>query len=1182
PAYKTFNGAAHSFKVENNTLKHLNSITLENQVTMFMLIHAAFSILLSRYSNSSDIVIGTPVANRLQKELQPLIGFFVNTLVLRADCANNPSFLEFLKQIKKTNLDAQSNQDVSFEHLVDRLKPNRSTNHNALFQVMLSMNTNEVMELTLPNVSLKPQKKAQVNVKFDLVMKALPVYDNPHSESSNGLYFTLDYNTDLFSPKTIKRLANSMNRLLDGIAADANQTIMQLPLLGDKETHHLLHTLNDTKVDFKSDQCIHQLFEIQVAKTPNNIALIYESTQVTYAELNHCSNQLAHFLIEQGASANDFVGLYLERSLEMMIAIFAILKTGAAYLPLDPNYPKNRISDMITDSELDIVLPKGYLLEQVVCDNRKIIALDDEHIQSEIGNYPITNPVIKNLNNTLVAYMIYTSGSTGKPKGVTVEHKSIVNYIQAVDHYSNNVDGAIFITNFSFDGTVTILLPPLTKGQFIKIIPDNNDKFEALASELVNKQMKYLFKLTPSFLDTVRPLVKTLIKTSGAGVQHTFILGGESLYSETYNYWSQLLPESTFLNHYGPTETTVGCSTFEINKKDLVNYSSGLPIGKPLANYLYYILDAQQNLLPYGTVGELYIGGAGLARGYLNQPDLTAERFIKNPFINNPNERMYRSGDLVRYLADGNVEFLGRIDHQVKIRGFRIELGEIESQLNELDCVGYCVVTVHVDKEAEKRLLAYLTSNSDLEEAELIADIRQQLQTILPAHMIPSLFIVLEKMPLNSSGKIDRKSLPKADAFFANVTANTDYLAPEGMIEITLCMIWSELLKLPINEISANADFFKLGGHSLLSVKLVAEVRSALSIELAIRDVFEYPQLSALALAIAKSHVSQRLKVTTFERKTKQLITSFAQQRLWFIDQMDGGSAHYNMPSAMRMHGDFNVDIAQAAFTQIIQRHETLRTVFIDGEASPLQIIQQQFAFKITQTDLSQLSNTEQDKAIDYAIKQDARQSFNLSKDLMLRVSYLRKSDDEGVMLFNIHHIASDGWSNGLLVNEFVKLYRAKIEKQANPLEPLTIQYADYAHWQRNWLSGAVLESQLSYWDKQLADLPLVHNLPLDFERPAYQTFNGASHHFKIDSNTLVRLNDIALKNQATLFMLIHAAFSILLSRYSNSTDIVIATPVANRLQKELESLIGFFVNTLILRADCANNPTFTDLLLQI
>ncbi|HHL32121.1 MAG TPA: non-ribosomal peptide synthetase, partial [Oceanospirillales bacterium] len=607
PQIQTFNGAVHHFKIDGETLESLNSLALEQKATPFMLVHAVFAIVLSRYSNSSDIVMGTAVANRLQKELESLIGFFVNTLILRVNVNADCSFTDYLKEVKNVNLNAQENQDVPFEHLVDRLNPTRSTSHNALFQIMLNMNTTEKFEFSIADVELSSYSKVRrkVTAKFDLSLTATAHYGDENNRADSGLYCALEYNCDIFSEKTIARLAKSMQRVFKAVASDARQKIKQLPLLSTKETNYLLQGLNQTQQNFANNQCIQQLFEDQVIKTPDNIALIFAGVQLTYAQYNQHANQLAHYLLEQGVKKGDFVGVYLRRSLEMMIAVMAVLKTGAAYLPLDPNNPEGRSKDMMSDCGLKIVLCTDNLTDKLSSSGAQLVVLDQHLVKQKLSTYAVSNPVIKGMNNSLIAYMIYTSGSTGKPKGVTVEHKSIVNYFGAIDHYINSIDAAIFITNLSFDGTLSMLYPPLIKGMFIKIIPDNNDKFEALAEALSSNQYRYLFKLTPSFIDAAR----TFIKTVDQGIRHTIILGGEALYRETYNYWSQLLPDSSFINHYGPTETTVGCSSFAIDKDKVKNYPNGLPIGKPLANYQFYILDQYRNLVPFGSVGELHIGG---------------------------------------------------------------------------------------------------------------------------------------------------------------------------------------------------------------------------------------------------------------------------------------------------------------------------------------------------------------------------------------------------------------------------------------------------------------------------------------------------------------------------------------------------------------------------------------------
>ncbi|HHL31619.1 MAG TPA: non-ribosomal peptide synthetase, partial [Oceanospirillales bacterium] len=551
--------------------------------------------------------------------------------------------------------------------------------------------------------------------------------------------------------------------------------------------------------------------------------------------------------------------------------------------------------------------------------------------------------------------------------------------------------------------------------------------------------------------------------------------------------------------------------------------------------------------------------------------ELSQQRFIVNPY--GKDDILYQTGDLVRYLSDGSLDFIGRADQQVQIRGFRIELGEIEAHINAIENINSSVVIVE-----NEQLIAYICTESDLQEAEIITSIKTQLQQQLPSYMLPSVFMFIEQIPLTANGKVDKKALPKPDAS----ATNSQYTAPKTETELRLINIWAQLLKQAVEKISAKANFFELGGHSLLSIRLLAEVRAEFHCELSVRQIFETPQLHKLAKIITSTNKNARPKIRAIDRKNKPLLPSYAQQRLWFIDQMDDGSAHYNMATALRLQGHFKVDVAQQAFTEIIQRHESLRTVFVDDNDGLLQVIQNKFDFTIKTADLSQLSAAKKKRTIAQTIEKDATKAFDLSQDLMLRVSYLKLSDAAGILLFNMHHIASDGWSTGILVNEFVQLYKSILTDTVKPLPPLPIQYADYAYWQRNWLQGEVLEKQLNYWHKQLANIPQVHSLPLDYERPEFQTFNGAICQFKLDKQTLDKLNKIALQNQASLFMLIHAAFSIVLARYANSNDIIIATPVANRMQKELEPLIGFFVNTLVLRANYDKDLNFVDFLQQI
>ncbi|HHL32702.1 MAG TPA: amino acid adenylation domain-containing protein, partial [Oceanospirillales bacterium] len=990
-------------------------------------------------------------------------------------------------------------------------------------------------------VKLSGVSNNQVTSKFDLSLFAT---------ENQELDCVFEYNTDLFATQTITQLASSLQQLLKGISKNANKKLSQLPLLTEQEQTHLVLTLNQNHRQYPQRQCIQHIVEQQAQNNPDKTALIFQGQTLNYQQLNQQANQLAHYLLAQNVAAGDIIGLCMHRSMDMIVALLAILKTGAAYLPLDAELPQARLAHMIKDSGLKLIITQQGLAKTTAKMDCTQILLDQQDLKTQ----PQENPIIKGLNANSLAYVIYTSGSTGKPKGVLQKHATIVNLVQAQANDSA-LTGSLLSLQFapiSFDVSIQeIATAWYTASPLVLITEQQKEALDQLPQLLQQLNIGRLF-VPPAVLNW---LAEELQKQGQQLPElKEIIVAGEAL--QLSKSLKQYLTDNdvSLWNHYGPTETHVA----SIAKVDI---NKAVNIGKAVANLQIYILDQHRQLLPYGAIGELYVGGAGVAKGYLNQAELTQQRFIANPFTNKDDDILYQTGDLVRYLSDGSLDFIGRADQQVQIRGFRIELGEIETQINAIENINSSVLIV--DNE---QLIAYVCTESDTPEAEIVAAIKTQLQQQLPSYMLPSVFVFIEHIPLTANGKLDKKALPRADA----TDIQSQYLAPVGEVEQKLASIWAQLLKFPVDKISADGNFFELGGHSLLSVKLVSEIRQQFKAEISIRDIFEYPQLAQLGRHISQAEGSQLPPIKPVKRKDNKIVPSFAQQRLWFIDQMDGGSAHYNMPSALRLQGNFKIDVAQQAFTEIIQRHESLRTVFIDDNDGPLQVIQNQFDFTIKTTDLRQLAASKKKQTVMQAIEKDATQAFDLSQDLMLRVSYLKLSDDEGILLFNMHHIASDGWSTGILVNEFVRLYESILTGKANPLAPLPIQYADYAYWQRNWLQGEVLDKQLNYWDRQLAELPQIHSLPLDYERPQYQTFNGEAYAFKVGADTLKGLQKIVRDKKITLFMLMHAAFSLLLSRYSNNNDIVIGTAVANRRQKELESLIGFFVNTLVLRADCS------------
>ncbi|MBL4658905.1 MAG: non-ribosomal peptide synthase/polyketide synthase, partial [Alcanivoracaceae bacterium] len=1157
----------YTLEINQELTEKLSKIVKESQVTMNSLLLACWSYIQSRYANHNTVVFGTTVSGRPAElhNIEGMIGLFINTIPVRIDVPADLPFKQWLEVIH-----AQQVERNEFSYL-------------SLVEIQQLANCGRDAQL-IDNLFVfenYPFDEQSVNSQ----QQKLSVSDFAGYEETDYTLMTTASFTDTlrlkfsakrayFSDQSLAHLARNFENILLSVIKDSQQTVQTLNLLSAEEIQKILHRMSITSTNPALKLTIHELFEKQVEKSPNNVALIFEENKLNYAELNIRINQLSHCLIEQGVNVGDIVGLCIERSLEMIISLMAIIKAGAAYLPLDPSYPQSRLDHMMIDSNLSIVITQKNLVDITEGKKRHQLILDDENSVQILNAYPQINPGVKGINSNDLAYIIYTSGSTGQPKGVLQKHGTIVNLVhgQASNKGLTQPMKTLQFSPISFDVSIQEIATCWFTGSPLFIIPQTvKDELNKLPEFIKNQGIERMF-LPPIVLNW---LAEEWIK-KGEVIDDLkeIIVAGEALYVSEYlkSFLTQHQTCSLW-NHYGPTETHVATSAM-IN----ITNEGVVPIGVAIPNLSTYILNSHMQLLPYGAIGELYIAGAGLAKGYLNQEELTANQFIEHTFCETSTQLLYKTGDLVRYLEDDQLGFIGRVDDQVKIRGFRIEPGEIEQQISSYPAITTSAVMVREDEPEQKYLCAYFVSHSELEDVALIADIKMVLHKHLPNYMVPSQFVRLSSMPLTKNGKIAYKQLPQPETFNTTVV----YTQPQGETERGLAKIWAQLLKIPKKNISTDADFFALGGHSLLSVRLLAEIRSLFACELSIRDIFDTPQLSQLSQRIDNARVLVCQKITAIIRDDSVLPASYAQQRLWFIDQMDSGSIHYNLPSSIHIKGDFRLDIAEASFKQIIQRHETLRTTFVGSDKGPLQVINEHYDFKIKQIDLTRLSLEDQNKAVEQAINNDAKKAFNLGQDLMLRVSYLQLNDNEGVMVFCMHHIASDGWSIGVMVNEFVTLYSADLEGVANPLPPLAIQYTDYAEWQRQWLQGEVLEKQLDYWSQQLSGLPQVHNLPLDAERPTYQTFNGAIHHFHISSEILKLLEELALKNNATLFMVIHAAFSLLLSRYANNTDIVIGSPVANRTQKELAELIGFFVNTVVLRVDCDGDLSFEAFLKQV
>jgi amino acid adenylation domain-containing protein len=1158
PPQQQFAGRRHRQFLDRELLGQLRQLAQANGTSLFVLLQSAFSLLVGRWSNEQDVVIGSPVAGRNHKDVEPLIGCFVNTLALRTDLSAELSFTELLLRSKETVLDAFSHQQVPFEMLVDALKPERSLSHSPLFQLLFVLQNNDSTEATLPGLTISGIPSAESVIRYDLELSC---------SEGDGLDLTWSYADSLFEAATIERIAGSFAVLLSSIVAAPETNIQQLRIVPDADLH-AYDAWNETQAAFPAGLCVHQLFEQQAAQNPDAIAAEYEGQQLTYGVLNAKANQLADYLREWGLGPDSLVGVCMERSFEMVVSVLGIMKAGAAYVPLEPSYPRERIDYILKDAALDVVLVQSSVIERVPLSGVDVVLVDDVLGDDFMEGYATANAAAEVTPENL-AYVIYTSGSTGQPKGAMVHHRGVVNYLTnaVTDYFAAHHAGSVMSSPLCFDATVTSLLAPLVCGRKLVLLPEAQEAMLAgLAHHLFESETAWLFKLTPAHLEMLAAMQP--VKERPHDAKHVLVIGGEQLTVSTLTKWKEhLLPRATFINEYGPTETVVGCSTYRVETVDdlyLPHCASAVSIGKPIRNTTLFVLNEQRQRVPVGAIGELYIGGAGVAHGYLNRPELTADRFIT--LDADSSDRLYKTGDVVRYLPDGNLVFLGRSDDQVKIRGFRIELGEIAAQIARQPDVDDSLV-IAIDELGEKSLVAYVVSAK--EEAVLAETLKQSLARSLPDYMLPSAIVVLKEFPLTTNGKIDRKALPAP-----NRQAHNAYVAPTTETETMLASLWQEILKLG-DAVSITANFFNLGGHSLMATRLLSRVAKELNVAVPLRSLFEHPTLREFA-----AYVDGLVKVAFIPlvpvARDGRLPASFAQQRLWFIDQLEEGSTQYNMPAALRLKGKLDRAALQASFDTIVARHEVLRTRYVaSGEsciqdiraAEPVQIREIRETRKIEAADLEQ------------ALRDEASRPFDLARDLMLRVALVRLNDDDHALLLTLHHIASDGWSFGVLVDELSALYRAFSRGEANPLAPLAIQYADFAQWQRATLQGEGLERQLGYWKRQLAGLPPVHALPLDKPRPAQQTFAGGNVRGQLDAATTARLLAFAEERGTTLFMLLQTAFSLLLSRWSNATDIVVGSPVSGRTHKDVEPLIGFFVNTLVLRTKLDGPMTFDELL---
>ncbi|WP_459209685.1 amino acid adenylation domain-containing protein [Aquimarina rhabdastrellae] len=1146
-AVQTSNGTSYLFSLDKQQTEGLKQLTQQYETTLFMCLLSMYKVLLYRYSGNQDICVGSPVANREQLEIAPLIGFFVNMIAIRSQVEGTQSFESLLKQVKETTLEAYKYQDVPFEKVVDRVVQTRDQSRTPVFQTMLTYQNNEqVNQVTLGESTIEMIDIPSSSAKFDISLNI--------TEAKGEIFISVEYNTDLFKPESIERLGAHFQYLVAAILNNPKEKIDQLKILSEAEKAQIAG-FNATPIAYPEVGNLLEEFAKQVASRPEATAVVFEGESLSFEALDQKTNQLANYLRKQGVTKETLVPINVERSFEMLIGILGILKAGGAYVPIDPMFPADRIGYILEDTAAKIVLTQERFVTQFEDKEIQAIALDTLTLEEESKEFEAATIAPEQL-----AYVIYTSGTTGRPKGVLCEHQGLRNRLKWMqdDLSITTEDIIIQKTTYTFDVSVWELTMPLVTGCKLVFAKPEGHKDPLYLQELIAKEQGTIMHFVPSMLSIFLEDVDSKLCTS---LRHV-VCSGEALTSSMVKSFKTQLPTIQIHNLYGPTEAAIDVTAIDLTTAEIENQVS---IGYPVANTQIHILNDALEPQPIGVAGELCIGGIQVARGYLNREDLTKEKFLEDPF--NSGGRLYKTGDLASWNADGSIAYIGRKDNQVKLRGYRIELGEIEALLEEQDTVQQAVVVAKGITPGNKQLVAYVVNEGVFEEQAAM----EQLSTLLPEYMVPKYYVSLTEMPLSGNGKVDRKRLPSPAVGSSNQEA---YVAPATDTEKALAAIWQELLG--VAQVGKNDNFFEIGGHSLLAVKLVSRIRTTFSVAPSVKVIFEKDTLAQLAAYIDTAEVSILPTITKVERPD-YIPLSFTQERLWFIDQLQGSVA-YHMPAILKLEGTLDIAILQQAIKAIVWRHEVLRTVIKEHEGKGYQHILDGDHFEIQQTTLQAIEK--ESSLTDFTQKEIAK-PFQLASDYMLRVTLVALSETTYQLILVMHHIASDGWSIPIFVKELEELYQAIANETSHRLAPLEMQYADYSIWQRTHLTGALLDQKLNYWEEKLKETtPLA--MPLDFPRQAEQQNDGAVFRFELPEGTTQALKDISTAQRSTLFMTLLSVYKILLYRYTGENDITVGSPIANREQAEIADLIGFFVNTIALRSQIEGSQNFDTILKQV
>ncbi len=1137
--------------------EQVRRLAREHNATSFMVVQAALAVLLSKIGASSDVAVGFPIAGRRDPALDRLVGFFVNTLVLRIDLAGDPSFAELLERVQGRSLEAFEHQDVPFEVLVERVNPTRSLTHHPLVQVMLAWQNfaghdDPAAGLALGDLEVASVPVEDQSARMDLVFSLAERW-NAAGEAA-GIGGRVEFRTDVFDAATIETLIARLRRVLTAMTADPTHLLSSVDLLDEAE-HARLKELGNNGVLTRpagAPTSVPELFATHVAGTPDAVALVCEGLSVTYRQLDEASNRLAHYLVDHGAGPGQTVALLFSRSAEAIASILAVLKTGAAYLPIDPSSPDTRIEFMLGDAKPVVAVTTADLAGRFDGYGVAVIDVDDRRIdtQPETG-LPLPTP-------DGVAYLIYTSGTTGVPKGVAITHRNVTQLLGSLDAGLPAAGVWSHSHSLAFDVSVWEIFGALLRGGRLVVVPESVARSpQDLHDALVAQQVSVLTQ-TPSAVAMLSP----------EGLESvSLVMAGEACPAEVVDQWA---PGRVMVNAYGPTETTM-CVTISAPLAPGSAADGPVPIGSPVTGAALFVLDESLRPVPPGVVGELYVAGSGVAAGYVGRPDLTASRFVACPF-GGAGTRMYRTGDLVRWNADGQLQYFGRADEQVKVRGYRIELGEIQSALAGLDGVEQAVVIAREDRAGDKRLVGYVTGSADAAAA------RTALAERLPAYMVPAAVMTLDAMPLTANGKLDTRALPAPE-----YTAG-EYRAPETPTEEILAGIYAEILD--VERVGVDDSFFDLGGDSISAMRLIAAINASLDAGLAVRVVFEAPTVAQLAPRIGEGGTG--LDPLTAGERPAVVPLSFAQNRLWFLDQLQGPSPVYNMAAALRLDGRLDAEALGAALGDVVARHESLRTLFAAPEGTPHQVVippdKADFGWEIV--DAGGWSAGQ----LDEAIGETARYTFDLSAQIPLRAELFRIRDDQHVLVAVVHHIAADGMSITPLVRDLGVAYAGRAAGRGPDWTPLPVQYVDFTLWQRAQFGdlddgNSRIAAQLSYWEDALAGMPERVQLPTDRPYPLVADQRGATVEIDWPTELQRRVGEVARQHNATSFMVVQTALTVLLSKLGANPDVAVGFPIAGRRDPALDELVGFFVNTLVLRVDLTElggDPTFAEVLSQV